>query len=122
MTVLKMIALLVAICVAGMGASLLQSVPRPAAAKANPYEGDEYASKAGAKLYARECASCHGDTREGGRHAPPLNRTDVRTAPSGTLSWILRNGSPHRAMPSFAHLPEAQRWQIVTFLKSSTPQ
>jgi len=31
---------------------------------------------------------------------------------------VLRNGSLRHGMPSFAHLPEQQRWQIVTYLKS----
>jgi hypothetical protein len=42
----------------------------------------------------------------------------VRQAKPGTLYWILRNGSLCRGMPSFAHLPEDQRWQIITFLQS----
>jgi len=25
----------------------------------------------------------------------------------------------HRGMPSFAHLPEPQRWQIITFLREA---
>ena len=122
MKALKMAALIVAVCVVTAGANLIQTAPRSAAEKRNPFEGDEYADRAGGKLYARECASCHGDNREGRRKAPPLNRADVRTAPSGTLFWILRNGSSHRAMPSFAHLPEAQRWQIITFLQQDVPR
>jgi mono/diheme cytochrome c family protein len=111
--------LCVGIAAATAGGSLIQNVPPRAAGRRNPFEGDEHALRAGAKLYARECASCHGSNREGLRHAPPLLQPEVQRAASGTLFWVLRNGSLHRGMPSFAHLPEAQRWQIVTFLKRS---
>jgi len=110
------------IAAATVGGSLVQRVPAAAADRRNPLEGDERSLLAGAKLYGRECASCHGGHREGGRQVPPLLQREVQEAPSGTLFWILRNGSLHRGMPSFAHLPEAQRWQIVTFLKSGAGQ
>lgn len=97
--------------------SLIQKAPAKAVQKQNPFKDDENASRAGGKLYARECASCHGTNREGGRKAPGLNGQNLRDAPSGKLLWILTNGSLHSGMPSFAHLPEAQRWQIVTFLQ-----
>ena len=112
----------VGIAAATTGGSLIQRVPAKARDRRDPFQGDDHTLLAGAKLYARECASCHGRNREGGRHAPPLIQPEVQKASSGTLFWVLRNGSLHRGMPSFAHLPEAQRWQIVTFLKSGTSQ
>lgn len=95
----------------------LQQAPPQYARKINPFESDPQAERAGAKLYARECAACHGANREGTGKAPALNRTDVSHAAPGALFWVLRNGSLHRGMPSFAHLPDPQRWQIVTFLR-----
>jgi mono/diheme cytochrome c family protein len=119
MRAIRILMFLVAIAFAAAAVgSLIQSAPPKAAQRRNPFYGDEHAQRAGAKLYARECASCHGDKREGRRNAPPLNRPDVQSAASGNLFWVLTNGSLHRGMPSFAHLPEAQRWQIVTFLRS----
>ena len=103
------------------GRSLLRSAPPKAAAKLNPLQSDSRSVRAGAKLYARECAACHGADREGRRNAPPLKRTDVQNAAPGALFWVLSNGSPRREMPSFAHLPERQRWQIVTFLQTTRP-
>ena len=97
--------------------SLLQQPPSKAASKTNPMEGNERARRAGAKLYGRECASCHGVKAEGSEKAPPLRRAEVYQAPAGALFWILENGSLHHGMPSFAHLPEPQLWQIVTFLR-----
>ena len=110
--------LLVAVVAVANHGSLVQSAPAKMAHLENPFDGDKQAERAGAKLYGRECASCHGLNREGRGHAPPLNQPNVLGAPPGTLFWVLRQGSLRRGMPSFAHLPEAQRWQIVTFLRS----
>jgi mono/diheme cytochrome c family protein len=98
--------------------SLLQQAPPKVAARRNPMEGNERARRAGAKLFARECAPCHGVNAEGSGKAPPLGSAEVYQTPAGALFWILENGSLYRGMPSFAHLPEPQRWQIVTFLRS----
>ena|SRR6516225_11119946 len=103
------------ICVGG--GSLVRQAPEKASAKSNPYEGDESARKAGEKLYRQECASCHGADRQGWKKAPPLNRPDIEKAPAGALFWALRNGAPFHGMPSFAHLPDEQKWEIVTFLR-----
>jgi mono/diheme cytochrome c family protein len=103
-------------------ASLVQEAPPHTASMSNPLEGQENARRAGAKLFARECASCHGENAVGGLgKAPPLRQPEVYRAPPGALFWILRNGSLHRGMPSFAHLPEPQRWQIITWLKAQKP-
>jgi mono/diheme cytochrome c family protein len=98
--------------------TLVQQAPSKSTAVTNPFEGNQRAQQAGAKLFARECAACHGPDGKGMRKAPPLNQADVQAAPAGALFWVLRNGSLKRGMPSFAHLPEAQRWQIVTYLKT----
>lgn len=97
--------------------SLVQQAPPQAAKRTNPLRGKAQAGQAGAKLFAQECAACHGARRQGSEKAPPLNRGDIREAPPGALFWVLRNGSLHRGMPSFAHLPELERWQIVTLLQ-----
>jgi len=101
------------------GESLVDRVPAGTTAMSNPLEGQDSARQAGAKLFARECAACHGSNGAGGLgKAPPLRQTGVYRAAPGKLFWILRNGSLRRGMPSFAHLPEPQRWQIITWLKT----
>ena len=97
---------------------LIQRAPAKFTARPNPMEGSERARRAGAKLFARECAACHGDHGEGSGKAPALKRSAVSAAPPGALFWILENGALHQGMPSFAHLPDAQRWQIITYLRS----
>jgi mono/diheme cytochrome c family protein len=98
--------------------TLLQQAPPKSTALSNPLEGQQRAQQAGAKLFAQECAPCHGPDGAGLGKAPPLNRKDVREASPGALFWVLRNGSLNRGMPSFAHLPESRRWQIVTYLRA----
>jgi mono/diheme cytochrome c family protein len=98
--------------------TLVQQAPPRAKMRSNPFEGRPLAQRAGAKLFARECSACHGTDARGMGKAPPLNQADVHDASAGALFWVLRNGSLTRGMPSFAHLPEAQRWQIIVYLKT----
>jgi len=98
-------------------ADLIGRVPAQASAISNPYESSDAAARAGAKLFVRECSSCHGEKHL--TNAPRLDSRILRSASPGVLFWILRNGSLYRGMPSFAHLPEAQRWQIIAYLKSA---
>lgn len=98
--------------------SLVQQAPRKFAQLSNPYEGDPAAVQAGGKLFDRECAACHGQDARGLGKAPPLSLPHVYRAAPGALFWVLRNGSLKRGMPSYAHLPEQQRWQIVSYVKS----
>jgi mono/diheme cytochrome c family protein len=96
----------------------VQQAPAGAVTLRNPYDSRDTAKRAGAKLFQRHCASCHEPNAEGQNHAPSLASPEVRNAPPGALFWVLRNGSLRRGMPSFSHLPDQQRWQIVTFLKT----
>ncbi len=91
--------------------------------RTNPMAGDSRAQKAGAKLYERECSACHGVGANGIGKAPSLRQPAVLQAPAGALHWIIENGAIYHGMPSFAHLPEPERWQIITFLQASkTPK
>jgi mono/diheme cytochrome c family protein len=96
----------------------LRQAPLKEADRPNPYNGEEDARRAGQKLFQRECAACHGQDAQGSERAPALASPTVRQAPPGAIFWVLRNGALWRGMPSFSHLPEQQRWQIVTYLKS----
>jgi len=102
---------------AAFAGSLLQDAPAKADRRVNPYVGDDAAIRAGEKLYQRQCASCHGRAGEGMGTRPPLASGQVAGAAPGAIEWVIRTGSSRRGMPSFSHLPERQRWQIVTYLK-----
>ncbi|MBV8820510.1 MAG: cytochrome c [Acidobacteriaceae bacterium] len=107
---------------AGARASLVQRASHRATEKRNPFESSDPARRAGAKLYARECAACHGEDREGRKGVPPLKQPEVFQTSPGTLFWILRNGDMFHGMPSFAHVPDAQKWQIITYLQGKPGQ
>ena len=93
-------------------------VPDKARAKQNPFAGEPSAVAAGAKLYRQNCASCHGGDATGVSNRPNLHSERVRAASPGELEWLLKNGSMRNGMPSWSRLPEQQRWQIVSYLKS----
>lgn len=99
--------------------SLLQTASARAVPRTNPYAGNADAVSAGGKIFAMECAACHGQngTGRGRPRTPVLDSPSVRAAAPGALFWILRNGSASHRMPSFSQLPEEQRWQIVAFLQ-----
>jgi len=99
----------------------LAKAPRKAAARRNPLESDPDAVAAGANLFALHCVECHSETAEGGRKGPSLRAVEVQHSTPGALFWILTNGVVRRGMPVWSKLPEPQRWQIVTYIKSLGP-
>lgn len=99
----------------------LAKVPSKAAARRNPLQSDPDAVAAGAKLFAAHCAECHGDKADGGKKAPSLRAPEVQQATPGALFWLLTNGVVRRGMPVWSKLPEPQRWQLVSFIKSLAP-
>jgi mono/diheme cytochrome c family protein len=99
----------------------LAEAPEKARERANPMAGDPEAAAVGKKLFEQHCAECHGKAAEGAKKGPSLVREEVQQATPGTLFWILTNGVVRRGMPVWSKLPEPQRWQIVTFLKSLKP-
>src|SRR5215467_7529797 len=101
--------------------ALFAKVPEKARTRSNPLESDPDAVTAGKKLFAQHCSECHGSNAEGGRKAPNLHAGEVQNATPGTLFWILTNGVVRKGMPVWSKLPEPERWQIVTFIKSLPP-
>ena len=99
----------------------LAKAPKKAAVRRNPLENDPEAPVAGGKLFEMHCAQCHGDMAEGGRKAPSLLADPVQQATPGTLFWILTNGVVRSGMPVWSKLPEPERWQIISYLKSLVP-
>lgn len=92
--------------------------PEKARAKRNPLEKDPEATAAGRILFEQHCAECHGDGAEGGKKGPSLRAAEVQNAEPGAIFWILTNGVVRKGMPVWSKLPEPQRWQLVSFLKS----
>jgi mono/diheme cytochrome c family protein len=124
---MKLRKILLPACLA-MGATLLFAsagdglwvtrVPDKARTRQNPFDSESNAVAAGAKLFRQNCSSCHGSEATGMDKRPNLHSERVRTATPGELEWLLKNGSMKNGMPSWSRLPEQQRWQIVSYLKS----
>lgn len=104
--------------------SALGTAPPRVRTLRNPLNGDSMAMAAGRKLFLQHCAQCHGQDADGGNKAPSLRADEIQQATPGTLFWILTNGVVRRGMPVWSKLPEGQRWQIVSYLKSlqATPK
>lgn len=73
------------------------------------------------------CADCYGKRGEG--NGPLASQFDPRPRnfacaqtvngiPDGQLHWIIKNGSPATAMPSFGSLDDEEIWQLVIYLRS----
>jgi glucose/arabinose dehydrogenase/mono/diheme cytochrome c family protein len=94
------------------------NAPATAEQTKNPYAGKRPAAQAGANLFARHCASCHGTKGEGSGIIPALANGPAQSAPDGAIFWFITQGNPSNGMPAWASLSEQQRWQLVTYLKA----
>lgn len=128
-TIVWTMALMIGLCMAQSGESAkaqfdksvyaeLGKVPAKAAARRNPLESDPEAVAAGSKLFELHCAECHGANADGGRKGPSLRAVEVQQTTPGTLFWLLTNGVVRKGMPVWSRLPEPQRWQLVSYVKS----
>lgn len=96
----------------------LAKVPAAERIRANPLTDVADSATAGAILYRRSCASCHGQEARGSGKHPSLRTERVRQATDGELHWLLTNGNLGAGMPSWSRLPEVQRWQLADYLHS----
>src|SRR2546428_5803508 len=110
----------------GIVAAALVSLPGLAWAQA----GDANAGKA---VYERKCLLCHGEKGDGKGPAAELLdpkprdftsgiykiRTTAGKAPSDQdLYRVISDGMPGTFMPSWAVLPEKDRWNVVAYVKA----
>lgn len=102
--------------------AVLNEAPEAARARANPFAGNPRETAAGRKLFEQHCAECHGKSGGGSMHGANLQREEVQQASPGALFWVLTNGVVWHGMPVWSKLPEPERWQIVTYLQSLSPQ
>ena len=100
----------------------LHRVPAKDHERANPLLHDnqsaETAAAAGEQVYAHNCAKCHGTDAQGRGDRPALVSDRIAHATDGDLQWIVTNGNPWKGMPPWQMLPEKQRWQVVSYLRS----
>lgn len=91
-------------------------------------EANFFAGEALFKIDAKPtaCRVCHGFKGNGlgiihHRLSPkPRNFTcyyTMRDIPDGQIFWIIKNGSPGTAMPSFGYLSDEEVWQLTLYLR-----
>ena len=96
----------------------LGRVPEKERQKTKPLAKDSEAVAAGEVLFEEHCEECHGGRGMGGKKAPSLRAAEVQNATPGAIFWILTNGVVRKKMPVWSKLPEPQRWQLVSYIKS----
>jgi cytochrome c oxidase subunit 4 len=85
----------------------------------------------GHELFTIQCVSCHGTSGQGDGPAAaalsphPRNFTSAEGWKNGRkasdIFKTLKEGLPPSAMPSFATLPVDDRWALIAFVRSITP-
>jgi cytochrome c oxidase cbb3-type subunit 2 len=113
--------LLILGCASGFAAedAHFAGVPSRDHARVNPLTGNAEAVPAGAALYKDHCAECHqADANGDGRKKPSLRTPEVKAATDGDLEWFLRQGDLRHGMPSWSSLTQAQRWAVISYLRS----
>lgn len=116
---LLLIALSAALACATTSASHWERVPAKDHAHQNPMAGQPDAAAAGAFVYRDHCQQCHQANAQGdGRKRPSLRSEGIRSVTDGDIEWFLRQGDLRHGMPSWSSLPQAQRWQLVAYLRS----
>lgn len=102
--------------------SWMRKVSAADRARVNPYAGNVEAIAAGRNLFLNNCAKCHGEHAQGKGSRPPLRSERIQSATDGEIAWIVKNGNLYKGMPSWGGLPEQERWQIVTYIRSLSPE
>lgn len=106
--------------------SLRATIARQAPRTPNPVPLTDANLVSGIKLYAADCAMCHGasdanrsNVATGLYQRPPqLAKDGVEDDPEGETYWKVAHGIRFTGMPAFGHtLDDTQIWQIALFLK-----
>jgi thiosulfate dehydrogenase len=107
--------------------SLHAALAREAPKTPNPLPLNDTNLIAGIKLYAGNCAVCHGaaDAARSNvasglyQHPPQLAKDGVEDDPDGVTYWKIYHGIRLTGMPAFGRtLDETEIWQLTLFLKN----
>lgn len=116
---LSVVALVVTLAAGAAPVSRWDKVPAKDHARTNPLTANPNVVESGGAIYKEHCAQCHGaDATGDGKKKPALKSNEIKNATDGDLEWFLRQGDLRGGMPSWSSLPQAQRWQLVAYLRS----
>ena len=103
-----------------------------AAALKNPVPTTPESVSAGAAIFAKQCASCHGSSGKGDGamaaklKSKPADLTDVewKHGPSdGEIFTLIRDGARNAGMKAFrGALTDRQMWDLVNYIRSIGPK
>jgi glucose/arabinose dehydrogenase/mono/diheme cytochrome c family protein len=93
------------------------NAPASAAAEKDTYLGSANV-QAGQKLFAQNCAACHGPAAQGMGNIPGLAKGPTQTAKPGEIFWYVTHGDKANGMPAWDSIGEHERWQLVTYLRA----
>ena len=118
------VSLVLALAPSGAGAQTPWTAPEPEKNKKGPVAAGPKAVEQGKKVMQVNCAGCHGNTGEGNGPAAialspkPADWTSkkVQDETDGEIFWKITSG--RGPMPSWRHLPEADRWALVQYIRS----
>lgn len=115
-----------AVCLAASGAAAQTpwSAPASEKGKKSPVAASAKVVEQGKKLAGVNCASCHGASGKGDGAAAaaltpkPADWTSakIQAESDGELFWKITTG--RGAMPPWKHLPEADRWALVQYIRT----
>ena len=117
-TALAGLAALLALSAAAAQSPRFHNAPAETANWRNPFLKSDAEAKAGAALFAHNCAKCHGTRAEGSGNVPDLRRGPTQAAPDGEIFWYITHGDARNGMPGWPSLSREDRWRIIAFLKS----
>jgi alcohol dehydrogenase (cytochrome c) len=84
----------------------------------NPYGTEPAAVAAGQRLFTQTCQACHGPGGQGDR-GPALTRSTFTHGDSDEAIFrAIRDGVRGTEMPPYTEIPDAQVWEIVSYIQS----
>jgi len=101
-------------------------VPAEAAAKANPVKPTAESLAKGKKMYAIDCAMCHGNNGDGKgdiggdyKSMPDFTKADaMKNRTDGELFYVTRNGKGTDMPPEDNRAKDDDVWNMVNYVRS----
>jgi len=99
-------------------------IPSEAAQKANPVKPTPESLAKGKKVYAVDCALCHGDKGDGKndmdiKNVPDFTNTDVqKNATDGEWFYIIRKGKGDMPSEDASRAKDDDIWSVVNYIRA----